>query len=362
MIRRARRKFEGIPEPEGRGAFHADSRLQLREVVTGKKRSIEVDDLEQPGKKKRIQVPVLTKMDALLWAWDAGRRRWLNRLEWEALYGPANAPVWVHLGGTRWRLDEPEVPTAASGVPVSGAPGSAGVPGAVPFQVFKPAVSKHDQFPDDSARDRLAKSLRRKRGETQQAETLRIREERQLARRYGSGPGLDASPEEQTLFRHRVALAESARGAAPPPQFAVTLLPHWAHAVIWLGKANEMRSWAPDPSLVGQRLAIHAGSRLPEDWGAQLQALSPQPLRTGLKPGGAGREPVATASFASDRSDRPIRTGAIIGTVLLAEVISAGDGYAWILADPRPVTPIKIKGSPNVWALPPTLVAVLRGS
>mgnify|MGYP003560963222 CR=1 FL=1 len=40
---------------------------------------------------------------------------------------------------------------------------------------------------------------------------------------------------------------------------ALTLHAPWAHAVAWLGKPLENRGWPPPLSIVGERIAIHAG-------------------------------------------------------------------------------------------------------
>lgn len=43
---------------------------------------------------------------------------------------------------------------------------------------------------------------------------------------------------------------------------AITLHPEWAHAIVHLGKRVENRNWRPPASLVGQRIAIHAGKSI----------------------------------------------------------------------------------------------------
>lgn len=47
----------------------------------------------------------------------------------------------------------------------------------------------------------------------------------------------------------------------PPPQCALTLRPHWAHAVTDLGKWVENRASMAPVRLLGKRIAIHAGAR-----------------------------------------------------------------------------------------------------
>ena len=54
--------------------------------------------------------------------------------------------------------------------------------------------------------------------------------------------------------------------AKPTDRRALTLLPHWAHAVAHLGKRIENRKRPIPPALIGQRVAIHAGAALPRNW------------------------------------------------------------------------------------------------
>ena len=46
-----------------------------------------------------------------------------------------------------------------------------------------------------------------------------------------------------------------------PPR-ALTLWPEWAYAIAHLGKRVENRTWEPPASLIGQRIAIHAGKHV----------------------------------------------------------------------------------------------------
>lgn len=346
-----------MPEPEGRGAFHGDSRFQLREVVGDGKRTIEVEDDKNPGEMKKIQVPVLIKVDALIWSWDSTQRRWLDRLEWEATYGPADAPVWVpdtnpkHPG--RWFLQAPAAPS--TGVPVTGV----GVAPKGPVSrrttnVFRPVASKRDISMDDP--HWLARAVQKQRGEAQRDETLRVREVRQLQR---------AGRVHGPISEHDLEAFRAARHG-PGVTHALTLKAHWAHATIWLGKDAEFRDWAPEPSFVGTRIAIHAGSQLPEGWEDELRNAASRSasgaLRIGYRPGGKDRPLAPFASLASDRVDHVVRTGSIVGTVLLAGVSAAGDGYVWHLREPQRALGVKIKGDRGLWPLPLSIGAELKAS
>lgn len=85
-------------------------------------------------------------------------------------------------------------------------------------------------------------------------------------------------------------------------------------------KTREYRSWRV-PGLVGERLAIHAAQTLPDDVRRLLE-------RAGL----------------------PVVTGAVLGTVLLAGMRRHGDGWAWLLDDPRPFSrPVPAGGKQRLW-------------
>lgn len=43
---------------------------------------------------------------------------------------------------------------------------------------------------------------------------------------------------------------------------ALTLWPEWAFALAHLGKDSENRGWAPPASIIGKRIAIHAGRHI----------------------------------------------------------------------------------------------------
>lgn len=66
---------------------------------------------------------------------------------------------------------------------------------------------------------------------------------------------------------------------------ALTLKPHWAHAVAHLGKRCENRKTRIPPYLLGHRIAIHAGADLPGTWTHELWKAAPP---TGAKGGGKG--------------------------------------------------------------------------
>lgn len=77
---------------------------------------------------------------------------------------------------------------------------------------------------------------------------------------------------------------------------ALTLWPEWAHAIAYLGKDVENRTWAPPERLRGEDLLIHAGARIggrPGRRAAQegVDALASMCERAGLLPIAAGHDP-----------------------------------------------------------------------
>lgn len=65
---------------------------------------------------------------------------------------------------------------------------------------------------------------------------------------------------------------------------ALTLYPHWAHAVCWHGKRIENRARPIPRGLVGQRIALHAGVFRPGTWWDDVRAASGGTVPRGVAP------------------------------------------------------------------------------
>lgn len=123
---------------------------------------------------------------------------------------------------------------------------------------------------------------------------------------------------------------------------AITLIRPWPYAVMFLGKRVENRSWAPPKSLIGQRIAIHAGKKYSlEDanwiyhtFNVRIPAQEEQP------------------------------TG-IVATAVLSAVVTDKDkpwtehhrwyfgSYGWVLDDVRVLPePIPCRGMQGLWDVP----------
>lgn len=151
---------------------------------------------------------------------------------------------------------------------------------------------------------------------------------------------------------------------------ALTLWRPWPVAIFHLpaevAKRVENRSWKPPASLIGQRIAIHAGKTWDDDG---YEMLEPIWVELGIKPD----------------LDLVRQTG-LIGTALLSGVAqevglsaialtagrwpSAGHSetvqewwagpYGWLLDDVRPLPePIPCKGRQGLWDVPAELVGRL---
>lgn len=101
---------------------------------------------------------------------------------------------------------------------------------------------------------------------------------------------------------------------------ALTLRPHWAHAVAHLGKRVENRTRPIPEALVGQRVAIHAGAVLPKGWYRELL-------------GATDRDMADVLALDS----MPHR--AIVATAVLAECVEVASEKAycdrWCMVTPR---------------------------
>ncbi len=163
---------------------------------------------------------------------------------------------------------------------------------------------------------------------------------------------------------------------------ALTLYPHWAHAILGHGKCIENRAGPIPAGLVGARVALHAGAFRPGRWWDDVRQASGGTVPRGVAPVPLTREDRDWhAPFAMRgpwRSDtRHMQCRAIVGTAVLVEHIDAatrrGDGpggqpwgddgaaWWWGLADVR-ILPEAIpwrRGRLGLWRLPEDVAAQL---
>lgn len=111
---------------------------------------------------------------------------------------------------------------------------------------------------------------------------------------------------------------------------ALTIKPHFAHAIAFLAKRIENRAKPIPPALLGERIAIHAGASLPAGWANQLREACPTgPNRLPLIVGGVSQ----TAQFEGE-PDRCIHMRGIVATAVLARCIESNRAPAAFRSKP----------------------------
>lgn len=138
---------------------------------------------------------------------------------------------------------------------------------------------------------------------------------------------------------------------------ALTLHAPWAHAVAWLGKDIENRSWRPPASVIGTRIAIHAGATKTEaEWSRVHEAWRRSGLAVDDDEAIAISALVCTAVVKSVLDTR-IDKGSV--AMLHSEAAAIVDSpwfigpVAWKLTDVRRLDkPIPCKGRLGLWTLP----------
>ena len=153
---------------------------------------------------------------------------------------------------------------------------------------------------------------------------------------------------------------------------ALTIKPHFAHAIAFLGKRIENRAKAiPRNSPPGTRIAIHAGASLPSGWADQLRAACPTgPNRLDLLVG----QVTQTAWYEGEPEHRSIHMRGIVATAVLARCVDAHRGtqgqpwadpaaaFWWHLEDVRVLEhPIHVeRGQLGLWNLSDDVAAMLE--
>lgn len=135
---------------------------------------------------------------------------------------------------------------------------------------------------------------------------------------------------------------------------AITLWRPWPYAVMWCGKRVENRSWAPPRSLIGQRIAIHAGKKFDAEDAALIASASTTPMNLLQE----ARQP----------------TG-IVCTAVLAAVVTAADNprarfgfwwagpVGWVLDDVRLLPEaVPCRGAQGLWDVPSDVEARINAA
>lgn len=142
---------------------------------------------------------------------------------------------------------------------------------------------------------------------------------------------------------------------------ALTLIQPWSWAIAHAGKRVENRTWAPPASVIGQRVAIHAGKKLDDDGcitvGLRLMG-QPLDLPNDDAFVHGAVESVATISIAvhfSEGYDIIANHGVTEGELdaAFASPWRVPGMWSWVLTDvvalPKPVL---CRGAQGLWILP----------
>jgi hypothetical protein len=146
---------------------------------------------------------------------------------------------------------------------------------------------------------------------------------------------------------------------------AVTLWQPWASLVAAGVKPFEFRGWAAPPSLVGQRIGIHAGARKvrKDELADLLYRLVHDPVSTGLRQADV---PVPAGALLDRWHTTPglLPLSAVVCTVVLGKPRRVGDifkgvhdsdrldhsKWGWPMLDVQPLEPIvPAKGAQGFW-------------
>lgn len=126
---------------------------------------------------------------------------------------------------------------------------------------------------------------------------------------------------------------------------ALTLHRPWAWAIVHATKRVENRTWRPPTSIIGQRIAIHAGKKWDEDGWLFIAdyfgfTLTPEVRDEGI---------VGTARV----------TGYLTGSVFDPDPWLFGP-IGWVLDDVRALPmPIPVRGRQGLWRVPPPIARQL---
>lgn len=141
---------------------------------------------------------------------------------------------------------------------------------------------------------------------------------------------------------------------------ALTLKAPWAFAVVALGKRVENRTWRPPVSLIGQRIAIHAGAG-----GTAKEKKAVSDIYARCKSSGSWLK-YAQRVLHHERS--AIVATAVISSVRHIDDISESERtpwhvgpWCWELTDVREVQPVAVKGRLGLWNVPAEVAAELEG-
>lgn len=125
---------------------------------------------------------------------------------------------------------------------------------------------------------------------------------------------------------------------------ALSIRPHFAHAILHLGKSIENRSWT---TRYRGPLLIHASKTLTARELALVQDLARRRRRRIPEPGS-------------------IRAGGLVGIVDLVDIVAASTDvwfagpYGWVLRDPCPIRFVPMTGRLRLFEVPDGMIELRR--
>jgi hypothetical protein len=138
---------------------------------------------------------------------------------------------------------------------------------------------------------------------------------------------------------------------------ALTLIRAWCWAIIFGHKPVENRSWPPPDSLLGARIAIHSGNKYSDAAAGAIDGLTELGAAPAEDewPGGRIVGTVRIDGWVKhDGNGRMLAWRGVppevARTALMSPWVSCEPGYAWLLADPKPLrTPVACSGKQKLW-------------
>jgi hypothetical protein len=145
---------------------------------------------------------------------------------------------------------------------------------------------------------------------------------------------------------------------------ALTLWRPWDTAILYLGKPIENRDWAPPPSVIGQRIALHSGKKFDEAGAVKVVELA--------RFHGITDKVIELMLDRSEKLDSVILGTVRIGSVLSRAQLAFGTpdplatspwffgAFGWVCEEPIAFQePVPCKGAQGLWTLPPHIEAAV---
>lgn len=152
---------------------------------------------------------------------------------------------------------------------------------------------------------------------------------------------------------------------------ALTLYPHWAHAVLYHGKRVENRSRPIPKALVGKRVVLHAGVCPRVGWWEEVVSAAGGAVSMADRPHEVARRDVCGIDGPWGQWGGLLQCRALVGTAVLVPMAAPREGVAW--GDPSarfwwglcdvqalPNAVYRRRGQLGLWTVPSHQVAAVE--